>query len=526
MKQRRLKVAVIGGGWSGLYALKYALEAGFDATLYERTDHIGGVWQYREYEQGGVWKSAHATSSKTYLHASDFPMPDNYPLFPHHSEVLTFLHKYIEHFELWPHIRLNHTVQQVEKKGKRWLVAVSNSAEQATLIQWFDAVFICTGQTDKPSYPSEQMYRSFSGSIMHAADYKYPTNEMHGKNILVIGGGESASDIANEVSHVAKHVYMSVRRGQWFVERHNGAQLAADVRFSRRNRWFATNYGNNPVVRLFEIISAVSFGEGGHGIEAWQPEVPLLNGFINKSRKVLDKIALGMVTPKGAVTAVDERCITFKNDSQPIEIDMIIYATGYKKRFPFPITPCPDPLYKHVFYPDAPSLVVIGHVRPVFGSIVGLSELQARWATAVLAGTVTLPSTKKMNEIVKQDKVRNRTLFPADHERLPHLVSHFEYADFILKELKAEQSFLRLFFTNYQKWKLLLKAPWTPFEVLLNDQDSGDVALDLIKHEYDSRRKVKGPSLFKFMVYILILSTMVMLTAVFLSTYSLWQAMF
>ncbi|CAF4354147.1 unnamed protein product, partial [Rotaria sordida] len=78
---KKKKFAVIGGGWSGLYALKYLLEENLDTQLYERESNLGGVWFYKE-TPGGVYQSTHTTSSKTYLHASDFPLPDDTPHFP------------------------------------------------------------------------------------------------------------------------------------------------------------------------------------------------------------------------------------------------------------------------------------------------------------------------------------------------------------------------------------------------------------------------------------------------------------
>ena len=38
------RVAVIGAGPSGIVAAKHALEAGFDVTLYEASDRVGGQW--------------------------------------------------------------------------------------------------------------------------------------------------------------------------------------------------------------------------------------------------------------------------------------------------------------------------------------------------------------------------------------------------------------------------------------------------------------------------------------------------
>jgi len=34
-------VVVVGGGWCGLYALKWFLQEGLDAVLYEKTESLG-----------------------------------------------------------------------------------------------------------------------------------------------------------------------------------------------------------------------------------------------------------------------------------------------------------------------------------------------------------------------------------------------------------------------------------------------------------------------------------------------------
>lgn len=124
MESRR--VLVVGGGWCGLYALKYLKEEGFDVKLVEKTDTIGGIWAYRENQPGGVAKSTYSTTSKIYMHASDYPMPKGGPHFPHHSYVLQYLRDYSEHFGLTPFIHLNHCVEKARKKGDTWKAIIKN----------------------------------------------------------------------------------------------------------------------------------------------------------------------------------------------------------------------------------------------------------------------------------------------------------------------------------------------------------------------------------------------------------------
>ena len=131
---RKPRVCIVGGGWSGLYALKWFVEEGLDdVVLFEQTNSVGGVWVYTEDKPGtynfpliqplrrappaaflltlppvcgmcghacaacvrlgagGCFKNTRTTASKSYLHASDFPMADELGHFPTHTEVLDFL---------------------------------------------------------------------------------------------------------------------------------------------------------------------------------------------------------------------------------------------------------------------------------------------------------------------------------------------------------------------------------------------------------------------------------------------------
>src|SRR5690242_12428541 len=122
---QRKTVAVIGAGWCGLYALKTFLEDGHQAEAFERSDGLGGQWRYSEDRPGGVFRSTIPTSSKCYLHASDFPLDHAASYYPHHTQLLDYLRRYALHFALDRHIHFGHTVLKVRKKPDKhrsWVV--------------------------------------------------------------------------------------------------------------------------------------------------------------------------------------------------------------------------------------------------------------------------------------------------------------------------------------------------------------------------------------------------------------------
>ena len=473
------RAVVIGGGWSGLYALKYLLGEGIDAHLYESRADIGGIWRFDESEQiGGVYKSAHATSSKTFLHASDFPFPSDTPEFPSHQEVLTYLHTYADHFQLWPNIHLNSKIERVEP---RWVVTINSGSQ----IIECDYVVVCSGQHQTANDPRDtHPFDKFTGTFSHSISYKSPYHEQFvNKRLLIVGGGETGSDLAVELSStVATSVHMSIREGQWFQARVLGQQ-PADVMYTMLMRIWG--YYNNIFVRCWRRMFFVPmWGVGGTGVREWKPKVAFLHGFINKSREVVDHIALKRVTPKGGIAKIDGKSITFVGDPNPVSIDHILLCTGYRYVHPFfPHTDIHD-LYKLVFASGVKgTLAFVGSARPVFGSIPALSEIQARWVAAVFAGRRWLPSEKVMARRRRVYWERHARLYPHDDKRLKQLVNLFEYTDVIGDELGVRLRVFYLFFRHPLIWfHVYCRSPWSPFLFRMGRLSSKDEKLAYQRH--------------------------------------------
>ena len=87
------RVAVIGAGPSGLVAAKHALGAGFDVTVFEASDALGGQWQTTA-AHSGVWPGMHANTSRAMTAFSDLPAPAEHPLHPSAEQVRAYLESY------------------------------------------------------------------------------------------------------------------------------------------------------------------------------------------------------------------------------------------------------------------------------------------------------------------------------------------------------------------------------------------------------------------------------------------------
>uniref|UniRef100_A0A8R1EJ13 Flavin-containing monooxygenase n=1 Tax=Caenorhabditis japonica TaxID=281687 RepID=A0A8R1EJ13_CAEJA len=161
---------------------------------------------------------------------SDFPPPAEYANFMHHSKVIEYIKDYAKHYGLVEKIRFNTTVKRIsrnEDDGK-YLVSLESGE-----IEEFDKLMLCTGHHAQPSYPELKNLDKFKGQVRHAYDYTNPSG-YEGKDVFLLGIGNSALDIAVDIAKIAKSVTISTRRGTWIFNRVSQGGMPYDVQlFSR-----------------------------------------------------------------------------------------------------------------------------------------------------------------------------------------------------------------------------------------------------------------------------------------------------
>ena len=206
---------VIGAGPSGLAALKNLLAAGIDAECLEREDGVGGNWNYGA-SSSRVFASTRLISSKSLTAFTDYPMPRAWPHYPDHRQCLEYLRGYARHFGLTAHVRHGVAVERIvpATADAGWLVHCAGHDARR-----YAGVVIASGHNHVPRHPAGTA--AFAGPVLHAADYKSPTQPLPlaGRRVLVVGAGNSGCDIAVECSRYAALTVLSTRRGYHIVPR-------------------------------------------------------------------------------------------------------------------------------------------------------------------------------------------------------------------------------------------------------------------------------------------------------------------
>jgi dimethylaniline monooxygenase (N-oxide forming) len=417
------RVCVIGAGSSGIAMCRSLALRDIPFDCYERRQQIGGLWRYPVGDEGScAYASLAANTSKTVMQYPSYPMPDDYPEYPHHAHVARYFDDYVDHYGLREHIRFGTEVTRVEPLGDGWAVTLGDGSTHR-----YRAVMVASGgRHGEPAYA--RFDGRFEGRQLHSFHYDGPA-DFAGKTVVIVGLGATSADIATEVSRVASATYLSVRTGHYVVpkifEGHPVDKLSPLMKkLSVEQR--------RPLLTL--MLKLVHGDMTAYGLPA--PPYKPGQGPLIASSELLPAIVHGRITPAPVITSAAGRTIRFA-DGRAVEADVIIHCTGYQIVFPFlpdTLSPGTGPgpvLYHQVVPPETRGLYFIGLIHSMM-SLMPLAEYQAEWVGDLLTDTVGLPSRAQMWSQIRRAWHRQDKRFYDSSDHL--LVDPNEYERLIRAE--------------------------------------------------------------------------------------------
>lgn len=486
------RLAIIGAGSSGLVTLKYAIDElkDWEVVCFEKGSSAIGCWgnPYR----GFVSTSTKFTTQFQCFLRYDDTLSENDAItkgaFFKNGEYGKYLEDFNEHYGLNDYIRYNMEILSCRRCNGLWSLKYK---DRSIGEESFDKVIFCTGLVEAARSVNDQ-----SGFVK---DSKVVL-DTKGKEVLIMGGGESAADIASRLAEpsLGNKVYLSLRAGIRVSPRYHPVRgvpsdflrnrLMLSIHYDIRNyigkkfvearilhqEWFEKIFPPRKDVKANYRKRELSRQKHWGFLLFKNAKDELFNMFHNKSDGFLEAVGEGRIQIIGE--PVDASLRVFKEFCGDKEItvnpDMIIPRIGYSSNLNhilekgFSI----KDFYRGCVSVKEEGLFLIGFARPIIGNIPTISEMQARYVTRILSGATLLPEnvkelTHKEHEFQKKrfPRLNTDTLFP---------VEMFTYCDQIAKSIGAFPSLRKI--KSFRKWLNINLAPVSTLQYISEDRVSQD----------------------------------------------------
>lgn len=398
------RICIVGAGVGGLSTAKALEQKGIAYDCFDRRDNLGGIWHFDETgKHTSVWYNLNQNTPRSLYQFKDFPMPAHYPDFPSHQQVLKYLENYAKHFNLLPNIHLNCSVDKTKRlENGTWEVTLGNGE-----VRYYDGLVVANGHHNTPNYPDYVARDEFAGDFIHSKQYRY-RHGYKGKKVLVVGVGNSGSQIAVDVSHDADMTFLSLRRGVYVLP-HYMFGIRMDKVMGCLNDWWVKKALPYPLhgllfTGMYKLLIAKRKQMGMP-----KPDHLMMSSLPTLSENFANRIGDGKLKIVPEVVSIDGHTVHL-SDGTSIEVDSIVYSTGYQTDFPFldqDILNVKDnrvPLYQRIFKPEVNNIAFIGLFQAVTWGFLDMMERQAEVVADYFAGNYSLPSQEEQQQSIDQDQ--------------------------------------------------------------------------------------------------------------------------
>lgn len=460
----RKKVAVIGGGVSGLAAAKAFDERGHRVVGFERSHDFGGVW-----ELSRSYPDVQTQSPKDLYCYTDHPMPEDYPEWPKGPQVHAYLHSYAEKHNLHRLFRLNTNVAGMKRRADGapgWTLTLEAGSQRWS--EDFDFVAIGTGQfSDKNilSHPGQDGFEAAGGKVLHSSEYTDPAM-IAGKRVVVLGGSKSATDIAvNAAQSGAQSVHWVYLEPVWRVPYFVGGINFKRLLYMRAQEQQFNAWGKNGLQKVIAALFKPLVWANFRGLETLLKTQLGLKKYGLVPKVPIEKdvsCSVPIVTPglfealkagkikniEGTFDRYDGKTIHMTG-GEKVEADVAILAVGWKLGMPYLPQEYQDKLiesdgqyrtYRLSVNPDLPDMGFVGF-NSSFCTVLS-AEMIANWLVRYADGQLAeQPSEADMtaNIEIMLDWKRNERPAAQIYGGLCSAPFHFKHFDELLADMGAKK---------------------------------------------------------------------------------------
>lgn len=361
------EVLIIGGGPAGLATAGCLQRRGIAARILEQGPDVAHSWA-RYYDRVRLHTGKHLSN------LPNVPFGRGYPLYVDRDALVRYYREYARRLDLA--VSTNERVVAVERASDGgWRVTTDRQVRHTP------AVVVASGSFDNPIRPALPGADQFGGPIRHTAGYRNPAS-LPGQRALVVGAGNSGTEIAVELADAGRVVTLAIRSGINIVPREYLGVLPIQYlgfivrRLPRRlARWLTARTDAQGARRLARVgIPKAPY----HTLS----QVPVIG------LDLLDRIRRGQITVRGGVARLAPGRVEF-SDGATVPCDAILLATGYAPAVDFlhPLAAEPATLIpsEGVASPTEPGLYFVGAHRTTQGQLYLIGRYEGPEAARLIA---------------------------------------------------------------------------------------------------------------------------------------------
>lgn len=415
-----MRVAIVGAGFAGLVTAKVLSEFGHRVSVFERAPDVGGVWS-RTRRYPGV---STQNDKGTYAF-SDFPMPRTYPEWPSGAQVQAYLEAYTRHFGLGRMLALGTEVSRATPRpGGGWTLETRTAEGTDDGVHEVELLVVANGIFSDPLVPDldgAAEFRAAGGRLCHSSEFT-DLDDARGRDVVVVGYGKSACDLAVALSDVTASTTLVARRLMWKMPKRLGAVLNykyliltrlgeslfpyQDARRTPPARPGMMAGVQALVVRQLGLRSLGLVPPGGFADIARSTVSLATDGFY--SRVARGRIAVLRDDTVVRLLVRGGRPCAELSSARVVPADVVACATGFHQRVPFLPADVQArlldgrgnfELYRQILPLRVPDLYFAGYNSSLFSPL--NAEIGALWIADHLAGGMHLPEPAERHRLVR-----------------------------------------------------------------------------------------------------------------------------
>ncbi len=350
------RVAIIGAGMAGMTAALACADAGIDYQIYDRNDEVGGTWYTTVYPGLGVdTPSAYYSLSRDINGdwSSYYPMGDEYQ---------RYLESIAEANGLRAHTRFSTEVTGLRWDEERAQWEIRAKGPDGESVSSANVVLPAVGYLNRPRWPELEGRECFGGISIHSALWDREL-DLTGKRVAIIGAGCTAVQIVDATVDQVAHLTVFQRQPHWVAPRKRltdevpehqrwlGTHLPFYANWTRLKSFWGTADNNYPVIirdpewaaehlsisaandRLLQICQEYidrTFGAGSELARKVTPDfAPYGKRIIRDPGGYYSALTRSHVDVEAAEPLRVNESGIVTADGRQIDLDVIIYATGY-----------------------------------------------------------------------------------------------------------------------------------------------------------------------------------------------------